>query len=49
MVIDFQTPRTNQELQKILIDNYINRDGNEMSWIIVGQQDSDKMHQTFIG
>ena len=44
MMIYFQIPRTNQELQVILIDQYINRDVNGKKYSIVGNQAVNEVH-----
>ena len=49
MVIDLQIPRTNQGLQVILTNQYINRDGNGMSYTIVFKKAFKKIQRNLMG
>ena len=49
MVMDIHILIKNQALQAILTKQYINRDGNGMSYTIGGQQAVDEMQRNLIG
>ena len=45
MMIDFQIPRTNPSIQVILTIQYINRDGNIVTYTIGGQKAVNEMQR----
>ena len=48
-MIELNLLRTNQALQAILTNQYINTYGNEMAYTIGGQQAVDEMQQNLMG
>ena len=47
--IDFQLPRTHQEIQEKLTNRYIKRDVTGMAYIIGGHQAVDEMQRNLMG
>ena len=48
MKIDFQLPGTNPALQRMLTNQYINRDGNGVAYTIGGHSTVNKMQRNLM-